>query len=1033
MKNTIIFSLFCFLVCHYVHGQTQKQQNDSLRMRTASSSIEIPSYKKELALPQTWLMNMYGDYPVDLSSGLVDISIPIYEIKTPNLTLPITAKFHASGLRADEQIGTMGLRWIMNVDCMVSRKVKGYPDECFYGSATAPFDNRVNDPNYLPDLATLYGGTAYNKEWYTVYAIPPNILDYLVDYSGPAAVFKDTEYDLFSYHLPSGKSGKFILHDSAGIKKAYTIPYEPVKVEVNRTHEHGLFNQVVITDENGITYNYGRTITGDGGNTDTQLINEDPIVVGWHLNAIISADKKDSILIEYQNLYINNRNWLSTDYIIRDEFLTDYPSSWPPYPDYLGEFFHDGFVVNPDQDVVSSYEYNLSDYSKYLSKITFNGGIVQFNYDNIFDNYFLTSMKISDAKNVTVKKITFSYQKNEKLVTLQQLSSVDVHNESSGKEETYQFTYYTPQSYPTSDIIQSDWWGYYSIGRYGVMQERITLLSPCVIPYTGSPQYADIGIGTHDDKNSNLYCMKVGMIESIKYPTGGKTNFDYESNFYFREGVGKEACGGLRIKSIENTAVDGKKQIKTYKYNSQWNGYGSMPEYLQPPWRRIHKGKNFLNEMSVWAQYREPANNRVTAIFTEYKVRTYSNRMPAQFFDFHSNLVYYEEVVEYQGEENLNSGYTKYNYEIQMPQSTEYIHRSDAFKYINKYNSKQLVYVLPPSAETGSRLWKKSLYNSDNQIVKEIIYDYQTFYKGALYDMPIKKTWQHKIGGLSMYDARDAELIGCDTYMPQTYGYINQEYKLDAIRLSKETTHKYTPQGVVTEVKRIEYDPVYLLPVKETSTGRIPTDSISITYKRPYHYTQSPYTGMVNKNILNAVVEQKVYKNNSLLETGTTNYKQWFTDIYAPFNFCYQKQGSNQEVRLTYEYNQYGQLQATTKDNSQKVVYIYNAYSQPVAVIDQATYNEVKAALGTTLIDRVAQSYLVSDNDMAKLNQLRQLLPNALVTTYTYKPLVGITSFTEPNEQTTYYEYDGFGRLKEVYIKNGNPKQVINSYEYNFK
>lgn len=272
-----------------------------------------------------------------------------------------------------------------------------------------------------------------------------------------------------------------------------------------------------------------------------------------------------------------------------------------------------------------------------------------------------------------------------------------------------------------------------------------------------------------------------------------------------------------------------------------------------------------------------------------------------------------------------------------------------------------------------------------------------------------------------------------DYHWEQVFGYINQEYKLDAIRLSKETTHKYTPQGVVAEVRRIEYDPAYLLPVKEISTGRIPTDSISIVYKRPYHYTQSPYAGMVNKNILNAVVEQKVYKNNSLLETGTTNYKQWFTDIYAPFNFCYQKQGSNQEVRLTYEYNQHGQLQATTKDNSQKVVYIYNAYSQPVAVIDQATYNEVKAALGTTLIDRVAQSYLVSDNDMAKLNQLRQLLLNALVTTYTYKPLVGITSFTEPNEQTTYYDYDGFGRLKEVYIKNGNPKQVINSYEYNFK
>ena len=179
--------------------------------------------------------------------------------------------------------------------------------------------------------------------------------------------------------------------------------------------------------------------------------------------------------------------------------------------------------------------------------------------------------------------------------------------------------------------------------------------------------------------------------------------------------------------------------------------------------------------------------------------------------------------------------------------------------------------------------------------------------------------------------------------------------------------------------------------------------------------------------------QHTVYKNNSLLETGTTNYKQWFTDIYAPMNFCYQKQGNNQEVHLTYEYNQHGQLQATTKDNSLKVVYISNAYSQPVAVIDQATYSEVKAALGITLIDRVARSYLVSDNDMVKLNQLRQLLPNALITTYTYKPLVGITSSTEPNEQTTYYEYDGLGRLKEIYIKNGNLKQVINSYEYNFK
>ena len=66
MKNTIIFSLFCFLVCYSVHGQTQKQQSDSLRMRMAFSSIEIPSYKKELALPQTCMEIIQWICPADL-------------------------------------------------------------------------------------------------------------------------------------------------------------------------------------------------------------------------------------------------------------------------------------------------------------------------------------------------------------------------------------------------------------------------------------------------------------------------------------------------------------------------------------------------------------------------------------------------------------------------------------------------------------------------------------------------------------------------------------------------------------------------------------------------------------------------------------------------------------------------------------------------------------------------------------------------------------------------------------------------------
>lgn len=53
----------------------------------------------------------------------------------------------------------------------------------------------------------------------------------------------------------------------------------------------------------------------------------------------------------------------------------------------------------------------------------------------------------------------------------------------------------------------------------------------------------------------------------------------------------------------------------------------------------------------------------------------------------------------------------------------------------------------------------------------------------------------------------------------------------------------------------------------------------------------------------------------------------------------------------------------------------------------------------------------------------------AQMTTYAYDPLVGVTSATDPNGRTTYYEYDGLGRLRAVRDGEGN---VLQAHEYRY-
>jgi len=113
----------------------------------------------------------------------------------------------------------------------------------------------------------------------------------------------------------------------------------------------------------------------------------------------------------------------------------------------------------------------------------------------------------------------------------------------------------------------------------------------------------------------------------------------------------------------------------------------------------------------------------------------------------------------------------------------------------------------------------------------------------------------------------------------------------------------------------------------------------------------------------------------------------------------------------------------------------YN-YQYPITEIKNATYSDVCKAIGNgveatgkTSLETIAAKNDLNTTDAATINSLITKLPNALVTTYTYKPLVGMATMTDPHEVVTKYDYDSFGRLSKV----TQADKVIKTYDYHYK
>jgi len=194
-----------------------------------------------------------------------------------------------------------------------------------------------------------------------------------------------------------------------------------------------------------------------------------------------------------------------------------------------------------------------------------------------------------------------------------------------------------------------------------------------------------------------------------------------------------------------------------------------------------------------------------------------------------------------------------------------------------------------------------------------------------------------------------------------------------------------------------------------------------------------------------------------LLSRVNTSYKDWGNNVVLPKKIQASKGKNTLEDRIIYHsYDNKGNPLEVSKKDGTHIVYIWGyQQSQPIAKIENATFSQVEFAMRSlpeghnsllkiqTLsnIDNDRKTDIVNSNgSITKVGKegnlreafrnLRMALPNAQVTTFTYDPLIGVTSVTDPRGQTVYYQYDAFNRLESVKDSEGN---MVSKNEYNYK
>ncbi len=543
--------------------------------------------------PDAAELGKYGRTPVSYFTGVPSITVPLTSLKARGYELPVYLTYHASGNRPDSHPGWVGLGWSLHAGGSITRVINGLKDE--YSNLESEAVNNVGmimEPGHSFHTALTQSQIEWTDTTSMIGAFGQSLVDhqpdeFIVDVGDIHASFyivgpdevrivsKGSEtFEVKCERASDSEGGELIVHPG--------VPGRPWRFKARR---YEYFRKFVIKDTHGTRYTFGE----DDNAIEYSVVNATDAVDESGTYAVLMGWKGVATANTWRLTKIERADGEVIDFsyerdgspIVKHESIHGYTYDAPMYNGFYTHSYSSLDGKNKMMDskslhiVVPSYLVSIRARST-GDNLTFNRSeSTELGYDISEDEFVCKVGRYEDRSSPPTTRIytqsdwssvdhycqldsitgegrhiSFSHTADTSIRL--RLLSVDFCDEHWNKDHSYSFGY-NPVFLPSYNSCQTDLWGYYNGNEYKSQ----------VSSAFGDPERF---------RTPDPTLMKAEVLESIIYPTGGHTLFEYEPHTYSKVATqypfGLETCqsdsmaGGLRIRRISDISSDG---VYTYR------------------------------------------------------------------------------------------------------------------------------------------------------------------------------------------------------------------------------------------------------------------------------------------------------------------------------------------------------------------------------------------------------------------------------------------------------------------------------------